>query len=74
MSAQDATAVEGGSAILGLYYWPQAADTNVHCSPANEIFKPFPLLLAATHSGVLAFNAQTMELISMVDFKGIIIL
>lgn len=92
MSAQDAAAVEGGSAVLGLYYWPQSADTNVHSSPArlillfclisqvilssyvlinSEIFKAFPLLLATTHSGVLVFNAQTMELISMVDFKGI---
>ena len=91
MSAQDAAAVDGGSAILGLYCWPQAADTSVHSSPArlvicltiliclhaiivyvdSEILKAFPLLLATTHSGLLAFNAQTMELVSMVNFKGI---
>lgn len=94
MSAQDAAAVEGGSAILGLYYWPQAADTSVHSSPArlviylmificlhtiivcvdSDILKAFPLLLATTHSGLLVFNAQTMELVSMVDFKGIYIM
>lgn len=37
MSAQDAAAVEGGSAVLGLYYWSQTADTNVHSSPARLI-------------------------------------
>ena len=90
MSAPDAAAVESGSAILGLCYWPQAADTGVHSSPArlvicltiliylytiiyvdSEILKAFPLLLATTHSGLLAFNTQTMELVSMIEFKGI---
>ena len=40
MSTEDEAAVEAGSAILGLYYWPQAADTDVSSSPTNLLVTP----------------------------------
>lgn len=37
---------------------------------SSEVLRASPLLLAVTHLGLLAFSAQTMELLGVVNFRG----
>ena len=39
--------------------------------PCSEVLKQPPSLLAATHLGLLRFNAHTLELLEYLDFRGV---
>ena len=42
----------------------------VFLAPCSEVLKQPPSLLAATHLGLLRFNAHTLELLEYLDFRG----
>lgn len=44
----------------------------VFLAPCSEVLKQPPSLLAATHLGLLRFNAHTLELLEYLDFRGML--